>query len=264
MTTRPFPHSLTSYDLLKTAALLLMILDHAGYYFFPEDMWFRAVGRLSAPVWLFLIGYARSRDLSVRLWAGMALLVVANYVVGMPLLPINILGTIILARLMLDPLMNGILRRKEALYPVLVLLFILTLVTAACFEYGTGAMAFVMLGYLARNREAVGLSRGAFYEFSLAVGISHALTQCFASFKFDLPQMIAAGVGIMVVTFALTQFRGVEYARAPQILPAPILSFFRFCGRNTLELYVIHLLMFKAAALWTGHKDFGLFDFHIF
>ena len=62
------PKELTSYDLLKSLAVILMICDHIGYFFFPEEMWFRTLGRLCLPIWFFLIGYARGDEVSKLFW----------------------------------------------------------------------------------------------------------------------------------------------------------------------------------------------------
>ena len=156
---KPLSPVLTSYDFLKAAALVLMIVDHIGYFFYPDDMWWRAVGRMSAPVWLFLVGYARSRDVGARMWAGMAVLVVSNYVFGMPVLPLNILGTIIVCRLAIDPMMGFIRRHPSMLYPVLVLLFVGGVFTFMTVEYGTTAMMMVMTGYLVRNHEEMAMRK---------------------------------------------------------------------------------------------------------
>ncbi len=37
----PLPAPLTAYDLLKTLAIILMVVDHIGAYFFPDQMWWR-------------------------------------------------------------------------------------------------------------------------------------------------------------------------------------------------------------------------------
>ena len=76
--TKNLPRDLTSYDFLKAVAVLLMVIDHVGFYFYPDQQWFRVFGRLCVPIWFFLIGYARSRDLSLYLWGGMILLVFAQ------------------------------------------------------------------------------------------------------------------------------------------------------------------------------------------
>ena len=70
MASKTLPSSITSYDILKTFAVLTMIIDHIGLYFFPDEMWWRVIGRLSFPVWLFLIGYAQSRDIPKLLILG--------------------------------------------------------------------------------------------------------------------------------------------------------------------------------------------------
>lgn len=55
------------YDLLKAIAILLMIVDHVGYFFFPEFTILRVIGRISMPLFLFLVGYNRSWRLSRQL-----------------------------------------------------------------------------------------------------------------------------------------------------------------------------------------------------
>ena len=55
------------YDYLKIAAIVVMIIDHAGFFLLPELVVFRVIGRLAFPVFLFLVGlngfYRRSRAL---------------------------------------------------------------------------------------------------------------------------------------------------------------------------------------------------------
>lgn len=264
MTKRLAP-TLTSYDFLKTLALALMILDHVGYFFFPDQMWIRAVGRFSAPIWLFLVGYARSRDIGLRMWVGMGILVVSNYVFGMPVMPVNILGTIIVCRMALDPLMNFIARRKDSLYPIALVLFFATLVTFPLFEYGACAMLIVMAGYLARNGEAIGYTRSQLVQFAGVAGLLYAFIQSFVFFAgFDMTLKLGVGLGMMGLLLFLTSFRPYEYPALTERLPVPISAFLRLCGRRTLEIYVLHLLAFKAAAMYLGTQDLRLFYFHIY
>lgn len=263
--TKPIPPTLTSYDFLKTLALVLMILDHIGYFFFPDQMWIRAVGRFSAPVWLFLIGYARSRDIGLRMWAGMGILIVSNYVFGMAMLPVNILGTIIVCRLTLDPLMNFIAHRRDSLYPLSLVIFFLTIITFPLFEYGACAMLIVMAGYMVRNGEGVGYTRHEILQFAGVAGLLYAFVQAFVFFAgFAMPLKMGVMLGTMGLLLFLTTFRPYDYPALTQRMPWPISGLLRLCGRRTLEIYVLHLLAFKAAALYLGSQDLRLFYFHIY
>ena len=264
MTAKTLPTTITTYDLLKTFAVVTMIIDHVGANFYPDDEWWRVVGRMSAPVWLFLIGYARTRDVSAPLWIGAGILVVTNAIVGQAILPICILGTILACRFAIDPVMSTIKQNPKMLYPITFVAFMFTIPTAAIFDYGSEIFLMVMLGYITRNWETLNFNTEQYFTFACIAVLSHVFYQNFIFFSFDDTQKIVAGIGIFVVTMALTQFRPKEHEKLTQSLPAPMASVLRFCGRKSLEIYVVHLLVFKFLALALGVAGFALFNFHIF
>src|SRR5687768_2623181 len=149
---RTLPKDLTSHDLLKAFAVIVMIVDHTGWYFFQEEHWFRAIGRIGFPVWFFLAGYAGGRAPSYTLYAGAAILVVGNILAGMSILPLNALATIILIRLLIDPLMKGMLASEQSMIAMSALLFFMSIPSGYLCEYGTLALIFAVLGYLCRHR----------------------------------------------------------------------------------------------------------------
>lgn len=65
------------YDYLKVLALFTMIIDHLGYYLFPEYLWLRLVGRIAFPIFLFLVGFNGSYRWKWNLfWRGIVLWVI--------------------------------------------------------------------------------------------------------------------------------------------------------------------------------------------
>lgn len=262
--TRVATSNLTSYDFLKFAAIVLMVIDHTGHFFYPDDMWFRAIGRLSAPIWLFLIGYARSRDLPWQMWAGALFLMGINFVVGQALLPVYILGSMLLFRMILDPVMGAIKRDPKSLYPVTLVVFFLTLITAQLFEYGAAGFILVMAGYICRNRDEMGFDRARVLVFLIAAAVAHYLANTIFYFPgFSIEQKIFTGAALVFLMMGLGAFAPREYPRLTQNLPRPLVWLVQLGGRWSLELYVFHLTLFMLIALYRGAPGYAFFDFKL-
>ncbi len=251
--------NLTSYDLLKSFALLLMILDHVGYFFYPENEWFRVVGRASMPIWLFLVGYAKSRDLSKPLWIGAGILILSNFIFGGGIFPLNILVTIIFVRLLLDRTALLTFRNYEmCLYGGFVISS-LVVGTYILSEYGTIALLFAMFGYLARNKEAVNLSNSMQMAFIAYTVAFYALSQI-VIFGFEKTAAQAMVVGIGAVSLMLYHFKAGEVPVIQEKLPGFVISALQFGGRYTMEIYVIHLILFKLVACIYGFQHWAWFQ----
>jgi hypothetical protein len=119
-----FSPYLTSYDFLKFFAVVTMLIDHVGFFFFPDQPWLRAIGRLSFPCWMFLVGFANTRAVPKMLVGGCLALVGVNFVLGQYILPLNILALIILMRLVLTPLAQVVFKSKEGLFYAFLLILI--------------------------------------------------------------------------------------------------------------------------------------------
>ncbi len=252
--TKVLTRNLTSYDFFKTAAILLMLVDHVGDYFFEDQMWLRVVGRLCVPIWFFLIGYARSRDMGWRMWAGMAILVVANLVTGLGALPLNILGTMLFIRWSIDYVMRGTQRDQNVFWAIFFILSMLTVPTSFMFEYGVLGLIVAMFGYMVRayqdgaERYGRPVSRNDVQVYMVASMFVFLLLQ-YVSFGFSHTQLMVLAAGISVVMFLLYGFSFKEYPELTVRMPRPVVGFFQLFGRRTLEIYVIHLLLFKTAGL---------------
>ncbi len=56
------------YDYLKIFAIVVMIVDHVGYFIYPPISEFRAIGRWAFPVFLFLVWFNHSYGWRWSLW----------------------------------------------------------------------------------------------------------------------------------------------------------------------------------------------------
>lgn len=92
---RPF----NSWDAIKFLAMMLMFVDHAGMFFYPEHRWLRAIGRGAAPIFLFLAGYPGSFRFKWDLFILAVMMSVSDYMLADHLRRQNILVTILITRL---------------------------------------------------------------------------------------------------------------------------------------------------------------------
>ncbi len=260
---KQLPHNITSYDLLKSAAVIIMIIDHIGYYFFLDDLWWRAVGRVGFPVWFFLVGHAKSRDLGWKLWGGAALLLLGNIIAGMPVFPLNALVTIIVIRLVLDGVMRVAGHDYKALIAVSLVLFLLILQSSLFAEYGTQALIMAMLGYMVRHCEGSVLKSGVIVLFLGFAAASFLMLQDYL-FGFEQQQFLLMAIGTFLVMGVLLMFRKQEYPRLTARLPKSLAALLRIGGRRTLEIYIVHLMLFKAMGMVVAPERFPLMEWTLF
>lgn len=262
---KALPANLTSYDLLKTLAIVLMIIDHIGAYFYPDETWFRILGRLCVPIWFFLIGYARSRDLSVRALAGAGLLFLGAMMAGEHVLPVSILVTLMVGRNFIDSWMGAGRRGGEALAGLFFILLILSVPTAMAFEYGTAGLLFTVFGALCRYRQDRAGELSAQYKreilyFAAASFAAFVMMQAAPMPLLTGIQLVCLVVGMVAVFFALNRFKSVEFPSVTKVLPGFLVGTLQLTGRRTLEIYVLHLLLFKALAVYFYPDRFQFMD----
>ena len=252
---KPLPAQLTSYDLLKTIAIILMVIDHIGAYFYPEETWFRILGRLCVPIWFFLIGYARSRDLSLKALAGAGLLLIGSMLAGEHLLPVSILVTLMIGRNFIDSWMGAGRRGGEAMAGLFFLLLLLAIPTGMAFEYGTLGFLFTVFGAMCRySQDKEGqlsekYKREIFF-FAAASFAVFTMMQAAPMQSLSGVQFIAMAAGMVLIYFLLHRFRPAELPHITKALPGFAVGALQFTGRRTLEIYVVHLLLFKALAVY--------------
>ena len=228
--------------MLKALALGLMLLDHIGFYFFPDQDWFRVLGRLCLPIWCFFIGYANTRRIGRDLIVGAIALIGMSMLTGYSVFPINILLTFILIRLCFDKVTDFMNLSRDNLVIALFIILVALLPSMMLVEYGTAALALAISGYAVRH----GVGKGV--DQSLPVFIAgfaiYALSQIL-TFTFALPEWGVFGAGLLIIGHILWRFTPLNY---PSITRPALVMPLKWIGRNTLIIYVAHIVLFKGIA----------------
>jgi hypothetical protein len=242
---KALPTNVSIYDVLKAFAVIIMIVDHVGYYFYPDEMWFRAVGRIGFPVWFFLIGYGRSQRIPSSFWIGGLMLSATDIALGMVPLPLNALFSMAFIRLTLHPLMKAVGRHQWILYLILLACFPAYYPTSTVFEYGTLGFAFAMLGYIVRH------DKDYKTDFIQNFGLMCLAIFCLVAhmkYNFNIIQDVFNVILSGAVTAILIYYLP-KQETYPQLDGKPLLKWpLQFMGRYTLHIYVAHLVLFKILA----------------
>lgn len=255
------PKTLTAYDFLKALAIVLMVVDHIGYFFFPAEMWFRIIGRFSVPIWLFLIGHAQARKVPKSFWIGGALVCLSTLISGEYVFPLTILFTLIAARLSVDWIMARALQSREALAGMFFILLFMSVPTLIFLEYGTLVFPFAMLGFMVAHKKRFDIPLSVMAVFALASSCGYALVQSMLMPTLTAPQFWTMVGGTVALSGALLAFRPLAFSwPVPAALRWPV----QFLGRRTLEFYVAHLIAFRALAMVLAPYRFSFMDFELF
>lgn len=231
-----------SHDALKVIALALMVVDHAGWAFYTNDLWLRAIGRGAAPLFFFLIGFSPSYRIRANLVIAALMLAAVNTPLSGSLMNINILVSFMIARLLLARMESGKIpvTRPWDWFMLLVLLW----PTTTLFHYGTPGLLFSYFGYLQKHAER--------YKRHDRAGILIGSLALYAAleiwlFKFDLTDAVLtlavlAAAGTMMWRY---RPRALDIPTSLQPITPPL----AWVARYSLWIYTLHLI---AIQLVTG------------
>ncbi len=247
-------------DWLKTTAILLVAIGHFGYFFMDDADWWSVFGRMAAPVFFFLMGYAQSRTIPFRwIWLGVILTLLDSWNNEWTWMAPNILLGMVLIRIA-RPHVKVLLHRYGWLaFAILVcVLFAMLPVAANIVDYGAEGWLWALFGLCQRmyvdGRNATGVGGAAQYpEMFLPsvvpyVGLMRLLACIVAAvvyvwqeqlvFLFSQVQLATVTISIGILSVGLCMFiRGPSRVQPPQ----PIARTLHFIGWHTLEIYVIQL-----------------------
>ena len=140
-------------DWLKTAAIIFVSIGHFGYFFVEDARWWSVVGRLAAPTFFFLIGYARSRTVPLNwIWLGIILTVLESWNADWAWVAPNILLSFAFIRLARPHVERLVERYGWAAFVVLVCGLVAVLPLAAKgFDYGSEGWLWALFGLYQRR-----------------------------------------------------------------------------------------------------------------
>ena len=117
---------LNSYDIYKFIAFIAMIVDHLGYYFFPDLTILRVIGRVAIIIFAVLYGFSSGKkNNGILLYAFLTLFFV-QFIIERDFLPINILFNFYISHYLINWLENFYNEDCVSFFLLVIVLFFLS------------------------------------------------------------------------------------------------------------------------------------------
>jgi hypothetical protein len=239
-------------DALKAIALVLILVDHVGHYLADDWPILRVIGRLGVPIFFFLIGFARSRDIPWRWLLIGAVLTGVDFLwlKGINGLQLNILFNFAAIRLALPLIERHALSANWRLAALMLGLAAAMPVINPIIEYGTEGWLFAILGLLCRLKRDGNVAKGEKTPLAAALfGFAVFWLVETIDYAFSPVHSAILAMGLFWLAAELLRFeRGILQQR-----PVPWLGvLLRFSGRYSLEIYAAQIILLAAAGgLWS-------------
>ncbi|MEK6734015.1 MAG: TraX family protein [Pseudomonadota bacterium] len=223
-------------DLLKALALLTMIIDHIGLFFFPDKIILRVIGRISVVIWLFFVGYnyRKSKSILDSILFLAVIVLTTKFLLSSKILTLNILFTITISKIILHHYIKYI-EKTFNIYEWFFIAIIccwMTPLTNAMFEYGTLAFLITIWGYnLSRNI-------GNKIIQSITLVAIYTLSQIEA-FEFNIYYSFLCFLLISLIGFCLHNFKPIIFE-----FKAWFKYLVNISARYSLYLYSFHVILF--------------------
>jgi hypothetical protein len=236
---------ITTPDLLTLAGLALVLGDHYGLFFDGDETWWRVFGRPAAPVFFFLIGFARSASVPAS-W-----LVLGAILTGLDIFSdgwdasLNILFSFALLRLVLPHADSFVAHKRFGLPLLALLLAALAPLFGNVIEYGLSGWLWALLGLSARRAIAGEGSARERNIVALICGLFYLIAESLF-WHLDFAQIVTLALLIGALAATLLAFRRKDLTWRP---PAPLAQALNWMGRRSLEIYAGSTIAMQVASL---------------
>lgn len=232
-----FGETFNSHDLIKILGLSLMVIDHIGQYLFPDNLWYRLLGRGAAPLFFFLIGYVNHLNMRPVLILYGMILSFAGCLIWDHLW-VNILLNFIFCQLLLwmFPTASLSLKTKISFF---LLLSVLHGLINPYIEYGTIGILWMYSAQFsaAKSQEAPYWISATALVYFLWENIFFGFYQApKMSITFALLMIILV---ILLISYHLKNYHMIRIIKLPGLL----------LSRYSLEFYFYHLILLQGYAL---------------
>lgn len=234
---------LNSYDLLKSIAVITMIIDHIGLYFFPDIELFRVVGRMSYLLFAFCAGYNQKYSFDKSLFGFAILISVGNFIIDEADIISIFQGSILISLVIIRLFMRYafiISKKDRNLLGWFVILWFLSAPTHLLFSYGSAGIAIAICGYLCATEK----NRLVYLSFLISSFFLYFILESI-SFMFSWFFMTILFIEILMLILLLKDFfiYKVTYSKVPSVI-------LLFCSRYALAIYFFHYEFLKIISLY--------------
>ncbi len=231
---------LNSYDLLKSIAVITMIIDHLGAYFYQDVELLRVIGRLSYPLFAFCAGYNQKYNFDMSLLGYALLMTMSHIIIGGDTLLTLLHGSILFSIIILRYSMRFIIPSLAGnLFLWFFVLWFISIPTYLLFTYGSAGIIMGVCGYLcAAYNDRLGYK--SFLVMSLFLYATLEAIAC----DFDKISVFILAIEFLSLGWLLKDFTIHKVTEAK--IPATILM---FLSRYALPIYFFHYELFEIIAL---------------
>ena len=233
------PPIITSFDLLKTAATLCLIINHYGFFFDQNAEFFKIIGRFGYLLFIFCFGYNKQFNFNPTLCFLTALMVINSFIlepktlIFASMLDDHILFSVIIAQIFMYFIAPKL--KEENIFNWLILLELLALPTGGLFKFGSEGIIICICGYLS----ATSIAKKKFNLFLIIGLIFYAIIELM-KFKlnfFWLALLILAFIGLwrLINNFETKHIK----------IHACIDQMILFTSKYSLMIFFIHYEIFK-------------------
>jgi peptidoglycan/LPS O-acetylase OafA/YrhL len=257
--TKQIAPTIDNTDWLKFFAIVLVSIDHIGFFLIEDADWWSVYGHLAAPVFFFLVGFSQTRSVPFSwIWLGIILTLFESWNNDSTWVTPNILLNLALIRI-LQPHLQKVLSKYGWIAFVLIISAILAMlpIAAHMVDYGAEGWLWALFGLCQSMYVKSASIKAAPKEENIpklspdgtaGAGLMRLLACLLATsiylwqeqleFDFSQTHLASCVLFVSVLSLILMYFRRGSSCIQP---PEPIAQVLHFTGRHTLEIYAIQL-----------------------